>query len=176
MVSHYPQLIDFNPPRLLTLIASRPGTLNHPSPMKLNLPRAQTFKAPGLRQFNLLRPWGPRASRFTNPQIWTLPKTMDTSPRPIINVHYPQHTTTHTICHTCGSQIQEGDEDGGTEDTDEGFYSRPEERAQLRFRRLSQALKLDDDTNEEDEAGGGHLGCTTAQLGNATTVMSFWHQ
>ena len=37
---------------------------------------------------------------------------------------------------------------------DEGFYSRPEERAQLRFRRLSQALKLDDDTDEEDEAGG----------------------
>ena len=37
-------------------------------------------------------------------------------------------------------------------------YSRPEERAQRCFRRLSQALKTDDDTDEEDEAGRGTWG------------------
>ena len=49
-------------------------------------------------------------------------QNMDTSPHPIINVHYPQNTTTHTLCPTCGSQVQEGDkdEDGRSENTDEG--------------------------------------------------------
>lgn len=97
------------------------------------------------------------------------PEHPDPLPRPqlppIINIHYPQtmdipprSTTTHTLCPTCRSQMQEGDEDGGTKDTDEEFCSRPEERAQLRFRRLSQALKFSYDTDEEHEAGGGTWG------------------
>lgn len=47
------------------------------------------------------------------------PQTPEPQARPIINVHFADNMTTYIVCPTCGSQMQdEDDEDGGNESTD----------------------------------------------------------